>query len=223
MGVKEDIKKALRLRAETAEKKLDDMPVNGSRFYHQYFEGYSERRGLTGESGKVAIERIYTGKYFTVAGGKKAFRLRKLGYSALCILSLAALLAGIRIHVPSNYSKLSAVPGLCSLVGWLFLLASLVRYDTRPYKMKHWDYNCGPKKILLYGCITAALMAANCIVSVIFLVTGGPDTLGAEALALAFKLAATMLLGAVLLIEKRTAYRVLEDDYDDKHGWIKIT
>lgn len=221
MGIGESMKRALRLRAQDAEQKLEEASLGGgSGFYHNYFEGWSEQKETV--DGKERIRRIYTGKYYVLAEGEKAFFRHKLAYAVLSALSLAVWLVGTGLHAPSNYSVIAAAPGLISLIFWLFYLAYLVRYVTRPYRMKQWDYRCGPRRILLLGRITAGLMALNCLISAVFLAGNGSEAFRAEVTALGWKLAAFCLLGVVLLTEQRTKYTVLEDEEEDPHGWVKI-
>ncbi|MCD7820109.1 MAG: hypothetical protein LUH07_13845 [Lachnospiraceae bacterium] len=221
--MRDKIGKAWQKRADRAEKRLDEVKPYRSAFYHRYFEGWSEREEEDPLTGKKKTRREYTGKYFIHPAGEKGFLIRKILYPVLVCLSLAFFGIGMSRHVTSNYSRYATFPGALAMIGYLFLVVGVVRYATRPYKMKHWDYRCGPENLRTAAMITAILVGLNCLVSLVLAIATGTEDFVQELQAFLLKLTSMISVGILWLSERRTQYKELSDSYEDRHGWIKIT
>lgn len=117
-----------------------------SRFYHKYFEGYTEYKRLD-KKGKMKITRVYTGQYYRQDMSTKQKVLYRLTYLALYVIALIGFFSGTMQDIPENYNiYINLITAVT--VPFLFWVAlALVNYLFIEGDMKISDYKSGPVRL----------------------------------------------------------------------------
>lgn len=193
----------------------DGDKIHHSRYYHRYYEGYTEVR--TENPGNKYVpyktQRIYTAPYTVVDVQAPVYLFYKFAYAVLFVLAgmlyLSAMTDG---EIPVNASKLAGVTVMVTLVPLFVLLVSLVGYYFRPKKMKLYDYRTSTRK-LKYSAVASA---AGCMVTVvavlIYFAIMGFTTVAAEILYMLKLAGAAASCMGIYLMERELHYKQVEND-----------
>ena len=167
-----------------------------SRAYHRYFEDYAERQTMD-ESGRLAIERVYVGRYYRVNLSGRALRRQKVLF----------LLSGVTLQVSAV--GLAAIATMAALLSLLWLAVPVFHRLTAPREMevRTWRESSASLRhagagaaVCLFACAGASLAAA-------FLVPGY-SRLETALGVLPYVLSGAFSLG-IHILERRTDYEVL--------------
>ena len=178
-----------------------------SRAYHRYFEDYAERQTMD-ESGRLAIERVYVGRYYRVNLSGRALRRQKVLFLLLYLGAAALfLLSGVTLQVSAV--GLAAIATMAALLSLLWLAVPVFHRLTAPREMevRTWRESSASLRhagagaaVCLFACAGASLAAA-------FLVPGY-SRLETALGVLPYVLSGAFSLG-IHILERRTDYEVL--------------
>ncbi len=193
-----------------------DDSIHHSRYYHRFFEGYTEVRtpDPTSRVKPYKIERIYTAPYTVVDMERYMYFVYRLVYSLLLLLALVLYVSAFTDdRVAFNTNPRAAASAVMVTAVPLFVFAvSLIAYWLRPKRMKYYDYRTSTKRLKLWplisagGCVLAALLCG------VFLLVKGSADAAAELLFIVRLIAAALACTAVFLLERRMPYKQIEND-----------
>ena len=193
--------------------------------YHNYFQGYSERKVLGDRGVGYSIQREYTAHYlaFTLDRGKW-IRFKVL-YAALYLASAALTLLALFSGARALRAGWVAVFGVLQLLALLLLLIPMGNYLAAPMKMRLGQYNLSAKRIGQYSIPAAILAGLFLLTAAVWyaVMTTAPE--GADILALCFQAVSTAAIAALCITENRMKYRRIANDaadrthYDENEIW----
>lgn len=189
--------------------------MHHSRYYHRYFEGYTEVRTENPESKYMPykIERIYTSPYTVVDMKKGVYPLYLFLYGllvAVAVLLYVSAFTDYRVSI--NMSRVSALAIMVTLVPLFVLAVSLLGYYFRPKKMKYYDYRTSTGRLKLWSLIAAGGCFLAVLIFCVYLwVTGSADS-EAEILYIVKLIAAAAACLAVFFLERGMRYRQVPND-----------
>ncbi len=141
--------------------------IHRSKRYHEYFEGYVERYVWDMQKGKNVIERSYVEDYYYRDLEKKPYVLNKLLYFALFAASLLLFVwAGAQLVLPKY--KYVYIPSLFVVIMEVLMVWAMISFAMMPRKMTIYEYSSGSRRLMKYSLITAAAMAVQGLVMLIY-------------------------------------------------------
>lgn len=188
--------------------------LHHSRYYHDYFRGYTEiRTENPGSRFKpYKIQRVYTSPWI-VADHETPFYF----VYCFCYLLLALLCAVLFVSaltdrsVAANYSWIVAIPGYMGVLSLLLFVVCTVAYLLRPRRMTLYAYDSSTRRIKLFSLSTAVLCAATALTSLVYgIVAGSGNTVNAL-LAVAKLIGAAAAALGVWLFERKMPYKEEEN------------
>ncbi len=97
-------------------------------FREKYFEDYQAEQKISTNKKGYEIEYVYTGEWFGWNDSTAALKKRKFFYIISTFLCTAiALWCGVQ-HSPANSTGLVAVPGLVSLVSFMYTWIGVIQF-----------------------------------------------------------------------------------------------
>ena len=190
--------------------------IHHSRYYHRYFEGYTEIRTPNPDNKykPYKIERIYTAPYTAADMEPRSYRIRCIFYG---LLAAAAILLYISAFTDRSVSinvtrRLSALSVMVTLVPLFLLTVSLISYYVRPKNMRYYDYRTSTGRLKgtsiasAVGCILAAVIFS------VYLAVNGFSEPVTEMLYVAKLILAAAVCLAVFLLERRMPYKQIPND-----------
>lgn len=192
-----------------------------SRFYHDQYEGYSERYVLQ-KNGKKKIERIYTGSYYQPEQTDKQVRASNLLRVVLFVVGVTLFLVGASRTAACNFTVYVTALQAVSVVFLFWLLMGLLSRLTVSGPLKQPDYKHAvvrTARASLLSCI-GLFAAAAAALAAAFLAGEGFDR--PSVLCAVLFLAA----GAVFLgwnrFEAAIKYRVIDNSAPEPEGSIQL-
>ncbi len=189
--------------------------IQHSRYYHRYFEGYTEVRTPNPDNKykPYRIQRIYTAPYTVADMDGHMYRVYMIFYGLLTLAALLLYVSALTDRAVSiNMNKLAALTVMVTLVPLFLLTACLIAYYLRPKRMKCFDYRTSTGR--LKG--TAAASSAGCLLTVVifcvYLCAAGSMDLKAEIFYIVRLIMASAACLAVFLLERRMAYKQIPND-----------
>ncbi|MCD8103441.1 MAG: hypothetical protein LUF35_00185 [Lachnospiraceae bacterium] len=189
--------------------------------YHRFYENYAERE-VTDEHGATKIERVYVGEYYYPELSDEQFRLRKVLFPFLYVVSFLIFLLSGTCRVAAN-SSLYMIPFLAiSVCIYLLLLIPMVycvraekEMELRYYRYSHIQLTryCLCQAVCLFGAGTAVLVGS--------LLFSGIDA--AVLLCAAGYCAAGAFMLVIYLLQSRTEWQKLppKNKRPDKSSYIR--
>lgn len=177
-------------------------------YYHKYFHGYTEIRKTT-KSGRISIERHYTDPWHRHKLPTWQWVLVKLAYLLGMLVSTGLFLWAVVQKVPTNGTKLVALPGF--LAGFLLVLnwAGICAYVTAPRKMTWWEFRSGKTKITRFSLWAAIAIGLTVIVKLVLCALLG---FSGEIPSLAALVASAVPLVLMFLAESKMPYEDVENE-----------
>ena len=175
------------------------------RFYHRYFQGYTEVR-VKKPNGRYHIERVYTAPWKQHDLTQSRWILLKVLYLALALLAAVCVVVSMAVDALSNYVWFVILPGVASFLAAFVLCAYALSYLTKPRKMTLGEYTGavrGIRRAALVTLVCAGVTALAKIVSALWL---GAFESGSEWKAILPMLLAAAGAAAVYFTEKRVKY-----------------
>ena len=118
------------------EEQDDQKNIHHSASYHSYFEGYTERKIQRPGSSRYRIEREYTGPYFGLKEGEKAWNKSRLWTAVFYALPVVLTLYTVFSGAKANVAGWVAVFGVLELLTLLLLLIPIGGYVTAGYRLE---------------------------------------------------------------------------------------
>lgn len=190
--------------------------IHHSRYYHRYYEGYTEIRTPNPDSRfkPYKIQRIYTAPYTVPDLDGRDYRIRMIYYG---LLAAAAVLLYVSAFTDRNVAmntvrQLAAGAVLVTLVPLFLMSVSLIAYWLRPKRMKYYDYRTSTRRLKL----TSVISAGGCLLAAlgfcVYLFAAGSANLTAELLYIGRLIAASGACFALFRMERRMPYRQIPND-----------
>ena len=201
------------------EEQDDQKNIHHSASYHSYFEGYTEKKVQRPGSSRYRIEREYTGSYFGLKEGEKAWKKSKwitcLLYISSVILTFAALFSGAR----SNDASFTAVFGVLELLVLFLMLIPASSYLVAPYKMQAGVHRRSAGRVKMLSLPAWILGLIYLLLSLVWypVYRTAPDIY--DTLCLVCQAAAVIAAWALWYLEKNRTYIVLEEG-KEKDGYV---
>lgn len=180
-------------------------------YYHKHFQGYTEIRHVN-ENGAVVSERIYTAPWYHHKTTNKQWILAKTAYFGGVLISSILFLWALTQRIPSNVSKLVAVPGYATVVLMILMWMSVFAYITAPRKMTLWEYRSGKSKIELFTRLAVVGLAATALAKVLFICFAAGFAWTGEFGSIAALLLSAIPLLLIFLYERKMPYEELENE-----------
>lgn len=111
-----------------------------SRSYHQFFEGYSERKVVDPLTGKTKTERYYTGNYYEPCLTGKGKKLRRIEYGLLYLVSIVCFAVTGFLPADNNHRAPAIFMMLASLVVLVWMLLAMFSYLTAGERLTEGEY-----------------------------------------------------------------------------------
>lgn len=189
--------------------------IHHSRYYHRYYEGYTEVRTENPGNKYVPykIKRIYTAPYTVVDMGAGIYWAYMLCYGLLTVLGILLYLSALTDRsVSMNLSKLSAIAVILTLVPLFVFATSLIGYYFRPKKMKCYDFRTSTGRLKFWSVAAAAGCLLTVLIFLVFLLTVGSVNFFAELMYIGKLLLASAAYISVFLLERRMSYKQEPND-----------
>lgn len=177
-------------------------------YYHKYFHGYTEIR-RTNARGRVVIERRYTDPWHRHKLSTMQWVFVKIAYFLGLLLSSALFLWAVLQRIPTNASKIVALPAFLSGFLLLLLWAGVLAYVTAPRKMTWWEFRSGKRKVTRFSLLAAISMALTVLAKVGLCAFLGFDGEVGSMVTLA---AAMIPMVAMFLAERKMPYEYLDNE-----------
>lgn len=193
--------------------------VSHSPSYHNYFQGYSEKKVL-GENGKgYRIVRKYTADYLTFTEDKGRWIRFKILYTCLYLASCALTLLALFSGAQANSAGWVAVFGVLQMVMWLLMLIPMGNYVAAPMYMRMGQFNISAKRLGNYAIPATVLAAMYLLLSLIWYTVKQTAPVGKDILCLLYQLCSTAAIGALCVTEYRTKYIRIPNKNVDQSGF----
>ena len=150
--------------------------IHHSRYYHRYYEGYTEVRTPNPASKykPYKIQRIYTAPYTVADMDPGMYLVHMIFYGMLAAAADALFIwAFADRNVSVNMSKLSALTTIVTAVPLFLLTVCLVSYYLRPRKMKCYDYRSSTGRLKTWSLVASASCLLALIVFCVFIFVTG--------------------------------------------------
>lgn len=208
LGVDESFyQKELRRRKGEDVRRPDD-GVHHSGAYHRYFEGYSEQRILAPDGRHTRIRRVYVGERYRRSCGRGGWLLWKAVYALLFLAAAAVYAAALVMDVGSNRAWYVALPGLCSVVPMLMLLAKLAGCTVSGRDLMIYEYKYVFGRVYRWSMISAVFLAVGAVMKALYLCLNWASArIGDELLSLLGLLFGCALLLVLGLLERNARYQ----------------
>ena len=205
--------------ADRAEEKYfgdSEGKLRHSKYYHDYFRGYTEVRTEHPENRfrPYKIQRIYTAPWIVVDMNPGAY------FGCCCCYVLLALLCAILFvsaltdrTVASNYSPVVAVPGYLSVVALLLFVIYTVAYLLRPKRMTLYEHSSSTGRLKAASLATGILCGLTTLVSLGYLLfadAGG--SVGRPLVSVAKLAGASVSALGVWALERKMSYTEKENN-----------
>ena len=187
--------------------------------YHNYFQGYSEKKVLRGEGKGYRIEREYTAPYLAFTESKRTWICFKLLYAALYLTSAALCLLTLISGARANDADWVAVFGVLQMVMALLMLIPAVNYMIAPMYMRMGQYNLSAKRLGLFAKPASALAVLYLVMSLIWYVVQGTPPGSGDLLGLAFQLFSVSAVLALCILEHKMKYKRIANPASDAKGY----
>lgn len=194
---------------EEAQPVLGRKPLQYSRAYKRFFEGWEEHEVMVAP-GKYRSERVYVADYYTIRGGLR----RKCGLGACYIVLMAGILMCFIFASTQdavfNRTWYGAVTQALSLAGWLWMLAAVLSWIIASLKMTLGELRGGPKALLrstFAGIVVNVLAAA---VSLLQIALSAGECVGQQIMFAAVYLGCAAMALLMRALEKSNEYVVTQ-------------
>ena len=213
-------------RAAKAQKKYfgdDDDKITHSRYYHNYFRGWTEIRTETpGHKYKpYKIERIYTAPWTEVDEPRIIYFYYVLSYVILAAVSIVCYVRALTdIRVAGNASVLVAIPGMPTVIPMFLLAVCLIAYIFRKKRMTLYEYDVSTKRLKISAlacCIGSGLTA---LMSAVYLLVKGSSDVNAELKSILFLLLSSAAAAGIWYLEKQLPYKEIPNSTKLPEGEI---
>ena len=186
-----------------------------SKYYHDYFRGYTEVRIAQPENRfkPYKIERIYTAPWVEADLAPRAYFGRCCAYALLAALCVVLFIAALTDRaVAGNYSPVVAAPGFLSVVALLLLVIRTLAYLLRPKRMTLYEYISSTERLQNASFASGLLCGLTALVSLGYLPFAGAGSVG-HALFTVVKLAAAAAAAlGVWILERKMDYKEIENN-----------
>lgn len=117
-----------------------------SRAYHRFFEGYSEFKKV-GQNGKVRIERVYTGIWYTPDLSRGQLILRKCIYLACWIISAVLLIFCATRRIGVNMAWYCVAVQVITIVGLAWAAIGILNYLIAPKRQTVFEWRTSSERL----------------------------------------------------------------------------
>lgn len=123
-----------------------------TRRYRRFYEGYTEVM-VPKEGGGFRTDMVYTDPYYQPEISEKSWRLLKLFYWLLVLLSAANWFAVSLLDTGANRTIYVYIPEIITLMGFLMMLRYLTERSFAPYKLIIREYKDAVRNLRMMCCI----------------------------------------------------------------------
>lgn len=186
-----------------------------SKYYHDYFRGYTEVRIAQPENRfkPYRIERIYTAPWVEADLAPRACFGRRCAYAllaALCVLLFVTALTDRA--VAGNYSPVVAVPGFLGVVALLLFVICTLAYLLRPKRMTLYEYTSSTGRLQNASFASGVLCGLTALVSLGYLLFADAGSVGHALIAVVKLTAAAAAALGVWVLERKMDYKEIENN-----------
>ena len=193
----------------------DDGKLRHSKYYHDYFRGYTEVRTEDPDNQfkPYKIQRIYTAPWIVADMHPGVY------FSYCCCYVLLVLLCAVLFvtaltdrAVAGNYSPVVAVPGFLSVVAVLLFAVYTAAYLLRPKKMTQYEYSSSTGRLKIFSMAAGILCGLTALVSLGYLLFAGTDNVSHSLLTVAKLAGASASAMGVWALERGMSYTEKENN-----------
>ncbi len=177
-----------------------------SRYYHRYFQGYTEIMDETGR-----ITRVYTAPWRVQDCSDREWIRQKIVYAALYLLAVLFVAIGLSLRTPGNLSWIVSLPGLPAVILTFLAGAHLVSYLWTGRKMTPYEERAS-SNLKLFTVLAAALNALTALMEVAVGLFQREMELGFSVVTGLLVLLGAAALFAINRMEAKARYIELEND-----------
>ena len=216
MGFSELMKKWHRRYVEDEE---EHTHFSHSISYHNYFQGYSEKKVLRGDGKGYRIVREYTAPYLYFTESKRTWICFKLLYAVLYLGFVALCLLALLSDAGANKAGWVAVFGVLQMIMALLMLIPAVNYMAAPMYMRMGQYNISAKRLGQYAKPASALAVLYLVTSLIWYAVHIALLKSDDLLVLGFQLLSVSAILALCILEHRMEYKRIANPASDAKGY----
>ena len=202
------------------ESSLGDTAETGFRHnyrYHKYFYGYTEVR-VEQPNGRYSIKRIYTDDWYRQDINDKTWIMTKFLMLILC--AFAAIFYGFvmtREGFSGNTNSIVAIPGFCSVILLILLIAASIQFVFTNRKMTWWEQHSSRERMDKISIVTAAMLGLTSIL-IIANCFFGVDNIGKEVVLGICVLLCSIACFVMYLINKKIKYITVKNEVQLPEG-----
>lgn len=186
-----------------------------SKYYHDYFRGYTEvRTENPGNRYKpYKIQRIYTAPWIVVDLDPGVYFSYCFCYALLALLCAVFFITALTDRaVAGNYSPIVAVPGFLSVVAVLLFAIHTVTYLLRPKKMTLYEYSSSTGWLKATSLAAGILCGFTALISLGYLLFTGTGGVGRSLLTVGKLFGASISALGVWFLERKMSYMEKENN-----------
>ncbi len=187
--------------------------------YHNYFQGYSERKVLNPGGNGYRIQREYTAHYLAFTEDKHSWIRYKILYAALYFISAALSVLALFTRAQANRPGWVAVFGVFQALMLLMMLIPMVNYLCFPMYMRLGQYNISAKRVGQFAIPAAAFSILYFLTGLAFYIIKQATPVGNDIrwMVIQFFSAAAILVLSVL--ESKMKYKRIENTVNKETGY----
>lgn len=203
----------------------DKTQFSHSASYHNYFQGYSEKKIMRAGGKGYQIVREYTAHYLAFTEDKGRWIRFKILYAALYLGSAALTLLSLFSGAGINDVDWAALFGVLQMVMLLFMLIPMGNYVTAPMYMRMGQYNISARRLGQFAIPTAAFAAVYLVGGLVWYVVRGIALSGSDIRFLLFQFFGTGAICTLCILENRMKYKRIENKsvrqsgFDENQIW----
>lgn len=193
----------------------DEGKIHHSKYYHDYFRGYTEVRIANPENRfkPYKIQRIYTAPWIAADLKPPVYFSYCACYVLLTVLCAVLFVSALTDRaVAGNYSWIVAIPGYLSVVAVLLLVVCTAAYLLRPKKMTLYEHSTSTKRLKLFSLVSGILCGLTALTSLGYLLFADPGNMTRSLLSVAKLVGATAAAFWVWHFERNMSYTELENN-----------
>lgn len=186
-----------------------------SKYYHDYFRGYTEVRIEHPENRykPYKIQRVYTAPWIVADMDPRIYSSYCCCYALLTLLCAILFATALTDRtVRGNYSPIVAVPGFLSVVAVLLLVVYTVAYLLRPKKMTLYEHSSSTRRLKAASLATGILCGLTALVSLGYLLFADAGSVANSLISVVKMAGASAAALAVWGMERKMSYAEEENN-----------
>ena len=186
--------------------------LNHSRHYHDYFEGYAERKTPGSDGRRTRIERVYVREYYRQDVSDRARLLLRICYVPLYLLGAGIFLYTGTRQTEGNMALYVTFSCFLTLVMMLWTAIVLFSWLSAPREMTLWEYHSGSVRLRGAAFAAGILLVLDTAATGIFILLNHDSVLKGNLLSMLGFSVSALLMFTLHYAEKKVPYRKIPNE-----------